>query len=78
MKVGFFQYAVITRDRKANLAYITSKLQHQKFDLLVLPELFTSGYAFDDKCELQPFAEDLTNCETVACLTELAAKCGAV
>ncbi len=76
MKVGFFQYDVISRDRKANLAYITSKLKDQKFDLVVLPELFTSGYAFDDKEELLPLVENLTDSETVAILTELAKNCG--
>jgi predicted amidohydrolase len=45
MKIGFFQYDVIWRDRDANLSYICSKIKDSVFDLLVLPELFTSGYA---------------------------------
>ncbi len=71
MKVGFFQYAVFWRDREANLSYIKSKIENAKFDLLVLPELFTSGYAFDDKEELLPFAEELENSVTVEFLTQL-------
>jgi len=47
MKIGFFQYDVFWRDREANLSYIDSKIKDSKFDLLVLPELFTSGYALN-------------------------------
>jgi predicted amidohydrolase len=76
MRVGFFQYAVIWRDRDANLSYIESKVKDEKFDLLVLPELFTSGYAFDKKEELLPFAEDLSNSPTVRFFTQLMQRCG--
>lgn len=76
MRVGFFQYAVVWRDRDANLSYIESRIKGEKFDLLVLPELFTSGYAYDDREELLPFAEDLSNSPTVKFLTELMQKCG--
>ncbi|MCD7900961.1 MAG: hypothetical protein LUH22_14150 [Bacteroides sp.] len=51
MKVGFFQYNIIRHDREANLSYISSNIKGSTFDLLVLPELFTSGYAFDSKEE---------------------------
>jgi predicted amidohydrolase len=51
MKVGFFQYNVIWRDLEANLSYIRSKVKDSTFDLLVLPELFTSGYAFESRKE---------------------------
>lgn len=71
MKAGFFQYDVICRDRAANLSYIGSKIQNADFDLLVLPELFTSGYAFDSKEALLPFAEHLENSATVHDLTQL-------
>lgn len=76
MRVGFFQYAVVWRDREANLSYIKSKIENAKFDLLVLPELFTSGYAFDSREELLPFAEDLENSPTVIFLAELMQKSG--
>lgn len=59
MKIGFFQYNVIWRDRDANLSYIREKIKGFTFDLLVLPEFFTCGYAFDGKNELIPFSEDL-------------------
>ena len=77
MKIGFFQYGVIWRDRDANLSYICSKIKDSVFDLLVLPELFTSGYAFNSKEELMPFAENMNNSYTVHYLTQLMKKCGA-
>lgn len=76
MKTGFFQYNVIWRDRDANLFYIDSKIKDLTFDLLVLPELFTSGYAFDSIDEFLPFAENLEDSYTVKYLTRLMSKCG--
>lgn len=76
MKVGFFQYDVIYRNREANLQYIASKIEDAKFDLLVLPEFFTSGYAFDNPNELFDFAENLTSSPTIDLLTKLAQRCG--
>jgi hypothetical protein len=43
MKVGFFQYNVIWRDRKANLSYIRSKIKDSTFDLLFRRQ----GYSYD-------------------------------
>jgi predicted amidohydrolase len=71
MKIGFFQYDVKWRDRDANLSYIRSKIKNVTFDLLVLPEFFTSGYAFDSREELLPFAENLKDSYTVKYLTGL-------
>ena len=76
MKIGFFQYNVIWRDRDANLSYIREKIKGSNFDLLVLPEFFTSGYAFDLKDELIPFSEDLKDSYTVKYLSELMKDCG--
>lgn len=76
MKVGFFQYNVIWRDREANLSYIRSKIKDSTFDLLVLPEIFTSGFAFESRDELIPFAENLEDSYTVNYLTELMKECG--
>ncbi len=76
MRVGFFQYAVIWRNRDTNLSYIEPRIKDEKFDLLVLPELFTSGYAYDDKEELFPFAEDLSSSPTVEFFTPLMQRCG--
>lgn len=76
MKVGYLQYAVFTKDREANLEYISDKLENVTFDLLVLPELFTSGYAFDSKELILPFVEDLNDSPTVHYLQKIATKSG--
>lgn len=76
MEIGFFQYDVIWRDKNANLAFIREKIKDSTFDLLVLPEFFTSGYAFDSKEELIPFAENLNDSYTVNYLTGLMKDCG--
>lgn len=76
MRVGFFQYAVIWRDIQANLDYIAAAIQKEKFDLLVLPEFFTTGYAMDTKEEILPFVEDLNHSKTVKFLAQLLAKTG--
>lgn len=76
MRIGFFQYAVIWRDIQANLTYIASKIKGEKFDLLVLPEFFTTGYAMDTKEEILPFCEDLNTSYTVNFLADLLAQTG--
>lgn len=76
MRVGFFQYAVIWRDIQANLDYIAAKVKQETFDLLVLPEFFTTGYAMDTREEILPFVEDLNNSQTVQFLTRLLQETG--
>ncbi|ERJ58039.1 carbon-nitrogen hydrolase family protein [Sphingobacterium paucimobilis] len=76
MKVGYFQYAVIWRDIEANLNYVASKIDGSTFDLLVLPEFFTTGYAIDKQADILPFAEHLSDSFTVRYLSELLSRTG--
>jgi len=76
MRVGFFQYAVIWRDIQANLEYIATKLKKEQFDLMVLPEFFTTGYAMDTKADILPFVEDLNNSTTVQFLAQILSETG--
>lgn len=57
MRVGFFQFAPKFGDRPANLAKVESALGKAAADLVVLPELFSTGYCFADRAELAGFAE---------------------
>lgn len=75
-KVGFLQYPVIYCNCKENLDYIESKIRNETFDLLVLPELFTSGYAFDDPVDIVPYVEILSKSSTIAHLQDLARQTG--
>lgn len=71
MRVGFFQFNVFWRDGNANLSYVGDAIKDSVFDLLVLPELFTSGYAIDTKDEIMPFAENLNDSYTVRYLSQV-------
>ncbi len=58
MKVGFFQFCPRHGDAAANLSIINAALKNAEFDLLVLPELASTGYLFDDPRELLASSED--------------------
>lgn len=76
--MGFYQYAVVSGDRDANLSRVAEALAGSRFDLLVLPELFTSGYSNDDPARLAGLAEVLDDSPTVRSLAELAGRGGGV
>lgn len=75
-KIGYCQYAVIYKNTKANLAYIEQQMSENECDLLVLPELFTTGYSFDDPVEIIPYVEILDSSKTVQFLQSLCLKYG--
>ena len=59
MKVGFLQFAPKFKATEVNLARIEKFISSVKADGLVLPELSTTGYVFESKEELLPFAETI-------------------
>jgi len=59
VRVGFFQFAPKFGDRAANLAKVESAISKATADLVVLPELFSTGYSFADRAELAEYAESL-------------------
>ncbi|HIE06025.1 MAG TPA: hypothetical protein EYP58_04415 [bacterium (Candidatus Stahlbacteria)] len=59
MKVGFYQFAPRFGNKEENLITIEEKVKKCDFDLLVLPELCTTGYAFTSKDELRSFSEPI-------------------
>lgn len=46
---------------KYNVEKVLEKTKNKKFDLLVLPELFSTGYQFKNKKELATLAENIPN-----------------
>lgn len=74
MKSGFFQYPVIRCNPEANFDYIIQAVNGCRCDLMVLPELFTCGYAFKDKSEIMPFAECLKKNKTIDFMRLIAKK----
>lgn len=73
MKSGFFQFPVAFGDRPTNLQRIQQGLQDAAFDLLVLPELCTTGYLHASRAALKPHAESARDGATVAFLLTLSA-----
>lgn len=76
MKIGYIQTHPIFGDKEANFQAIKEIVGDAKADLLVLPELFATGYAFQSREEVVSMAEDLTG-ETAAFLKLLSQKTGA-
>lgn len=57
MKVGFVQFNPSFGNKKKNFNTVENMLQNASADILLLPELFSTGYAFLDKKELADLAE---------------------
>jgi len=77
MKIGYVQIHPLFSEKDANFEQVNGLLQGVKADLLVLPELFATGYAFISKREVQSLAEALDG-PTFQFLKEQSQKTGAV
>jgi predicted amidohydrolase len=75
MKVGFYQLTPEWKNPRATLSKLKQRLKGETFDLLVLPELFTTGYLLEEK-EVNKWAEELDDSRTVEELTKLAQASG--
>lgn len=71
MIVGSLQMNVLKNNKVANLLTV-SKLINSKVDLVVLPELFSTGYFFDTRNQLMEIAEEIPNGFTTERLCEIA------
>ncbi len=60
MKIGFVQFAPVFGDRDANLNIVSRLIMTGSADVLVLPELFNTGYTFASREELCALAEPVT------------------
>jgi predicted amidohydrolase len=57
MKVGFLQFNPSFGEKEKNCRAVRELLEHCVADMIVIPELFNTGYAFLDKKELVELAE---------------------
>jgi|Deesub1362B_J571_1020462.scaffolds.fasta_scaffold05936_2 predicted amidohydrolase len=71
MRIGIYQFAPVFGDREANLRRIESAVT-EPVDLLVLPELCTTGYQFVDQKEVYSVAEEVPGGPTTRHLVKLA------
>jgi predicted amidohydrolase len=73
MRVGFVQTVPEFGKKKENLERVRELLDGVSADLIVLPELFSTGYVFTDARELESMAEPFPGGPTSAFLEEMAA-----
>jgi predicted amidohydrolase len=80
MKIGFIQFKLVFGDVTANLETMKRHISSADADLLVLPELATTGYAFTSQEELAKIAEPFDRSQSLDTLQEIAVKhsCGLV
>jgi predicted amidohydrolase len=71
LKIGFVQFFPIFGKKEENLRKVEKLIQKEEADLLVLPELFNTGYIFADKEELKSLAEEIPKGETTKFLVQL-------
>lgn len=72
MKIGYYQFNVEFGAKEVNLAKLEKALQGVSVDLLVLPELFTTGILFSNKEQMSPQAEPVPNGYTCNLLIRIA------
>lgn len=72
MRVGFYQYNPSFGEVAKNLDAVTAALERAEADLIVLPELFASGYQFVSQEEAHQLAEPVPDGPTTRRLMEIA------
>lgn len=72
MRVGYFQFNPVFGDIKRNLDTVVARLSKVQCDLMVLPELFTTGYQFLSQEEVESLSEPVPDGPTTKRLIELA------
>jgi predicted amidohydrolase len=76
VRVGFSQFAPRYRDKSANCATVARALSNVSADLIVLPELFSTGYCFASVAELAEYAENPDTGATFEFLADLSRRTG--
>ena len=71
MRVGFFQFAPIFGEIERNVQHALRRLETVQADLIVLPELFSTGYQFISKKEVAGLSENIPEGPTTRRLAEL-------
>lgn len=72
MRVGYFQYNPVFGEVARNLETVVNRLQQADCDLMVLPELFATGYQFASQQEVQELSEPVSDGRTTQTLLEVA------
>jgi len=58
LKISLIQYDIIWEDAEANQNYLNELLKDHKTDIILLPEMFASGFSMNvEKIAQKPFGE---------------------
>ena len=71
MRVGYLQFNPKFGEIQENLGHVRRRLSQTEADLIVLPELFNTGYQFVSKAELSDLAEEIPNGPTTEALVRI-------
>ncbi|MEZ9184900.1 carbon-nitrogen hydrolase family protein [Vibrio splendidus] len=76
VSVTLVQLEVEYKNKQKNLSRVSELLEAETSvgDITLLPELFTTGYIFNDAEEIHELAEDFNDSTTIDSLTQMAAK----
>ncbi len=77
VQVGYLQFSPSYLDVDANLQAVDARLSSLEVDLLVLPELFTSGYFFHSQEDLTQVAEPIPGGRSTTALRDWASSLNA-
>jgi len=78
MRVGVFQFAPCRGNVRANLVHLARRLAGVSSDLIVLPELCTTGYLFASRSELARLSEPVPTGPTCEAMAKLSRDTNAV
>jgi 5-aminopentanamidase len=76
VRVGFFQFDPVFGDKERNLDRVVQALERVEADLVVLPELFASGYQFASREEVAQLSEPIPSGLTTNVLADVSHKKG--
>ena len=71
MKAGFYQFTPLFGQKENNIHTVISAIRQSAVDLLVLPELFATGYQFLSVDEVADLSEPVPDGETTRAVAEL-------
>ena len=57
MKIASLQMDIIKNNKDKNISNVDSLIGNNKLDLVVLPELFSTGYFFESKSQIEEISE---------------------
>jgi len=78
MRVGFIQTDPVFGRVEDNVAFAIKEIEALKAELVVLPELFSTGYQFRSKPEAMGLAEEVPHGPTTEALLEAASSTGTI